>query len=134
MNNTFKKPGFLTILSLGLTALLFATLVNAEELKQQGEHQNKKEMSQKLIKEQLQLDDSTAQALQKLMKKHRSEQREFHEKNREARKLIRDKHQAKLKALLGENKFLEFEKIMKSKFKEHRKNKRSRQEESEQVK
>ncbi len=108
---------------LGLVTLLMAS-VNAQASDDEGSHSGRAVVTNEQIVKKLNLDDSTSRSLIEIMNKHRSKHQAHREMSREQHHEMREKHRDQVKALLGEEKFSEFKKMMRQKHhgKKHSKN------------
>ena len=97
--------------SAGLFALILMTSVNAE-INQKNDRQHRPKINHEQIIQQLNLDDSVAQSLLKLMNEHRLKHQAQRDMGREKHREMRKQHGDEVKSLLGEERFSSFRKIM----------------------
>ena len=112
--------------SSGLFALILMTSVNAE-MNQNNDRPNRPKINHEQVVQKLNLDESVAQSLLKLMNEHRSKHQAQRDMGREKHHEMRKQHGKEVKALLGEEKFLEFRKIMSQLHQQKRKNRPQKQ-------
>ena len=106
--------------SAGLFAIVLMTSANAE-MNQKNDRPHKPKINHEQVIQQLNLDDSMAQSLLKLMNEHRSKHQAQRDMSREKHREMRKKHGEEVKALLGEEKFSSFRKIMRKLHQQKRK-------------
>ena len=97
--------------SSGLFALILMTSVNAE-MNQKNDRAHRPKINHEQVVQQLNLDESVAQSLLKLMNEHRSKHQAQRNMNREKHREMRKQHGEEVKYLLGEEKFSSFRQIM----------------------
>ena len=110
----------------GLFALILMTSVNAE-MNQKSDRPSRPKINHEQVVQQLNLDESVAQSLLKLMDEHRSKHQAQRDMAREKHREMRKQHGEEVKYLLGEEKFSSFRKIMRQLHQQKRKNRPQKQ-------
>ncbi|MCK5385746.1 MAG: hypothetical protein KAJ39_01075 [Gammaproteobacteria bacterium] len=106
-----------TRFSLGLVTLLLMASVNAHASDGEGRYSGRTAINHEQIVKKLNLDDSTSKSLLELMNNHRSKHQERRDMSREQYHKMREQHREEVKALLGNEKFSRFKKMMRNKHK-----------------
>jgi len=103
-----------------VTLFALCTLLLVSAVSAQPDRAKRSEIDHQQIVKQLNLDEATQQSLQQLMDNHRQQNKSQREKNREKHQLMRENNRAEVKALLGDEKFTKFEKLMRKQHKPYR--------------
>jgi len=103
--------------TLGLVTLLLMISVNAQASDDEGRGSGRVAINNEQIVKKLNLNDSTSQSLLELMNNHRSKHQAHRDMSREQHHEMREQHREEVKALLGDEKFSKFKKMMRNKHK-----------------